>query len=82
MSEHTHLSQCLSVCCLTVFIFVCQVRDIMSATSPDDVPIPYDEVKNTCRTSYGYQTTGAAPSLRLSTLALLLTLALIALTAL
>ncbi|XP_033972918.1 dipeptidase 1 [Trematomus bernacchii] len=53
-----------------------RVRDGLRDKSPDDVPIPYDEVKNTCRTSYGYQTlnTGAVHSL--STLGLLLTLAL------
>ncbi len=79
MSEHTHLSQCLSVCWLTVFIFMCQVRDSLNGMSPDDVPIPYDEVKNPCRTGLGYQPVAAANSLRLSALALLLTLALQAL---
>uniref|UniRef100_A0A3B5KVN3 Dipeptidase n=1 Tax=Xiphophorus couchianus TaxID=32473 RepID=A0A3B5KVN3_9TELE len=47
-----------------------EVRDTMSATSPDDSPIPYDDVKNPCRTSYGYTVSGAVRSL--STLALLL----------
>ncbi|XP_027870513.1 dipeptidase 1 [Xiphophorus couchianus] len=47
-----------------------KVRDTMSATSPDDSPIPYDDVKNPCRTSYGYTVSGAVRSL--STLALLL----------
>ncbi|XP_056134974.1 dipeptidase 1 [Lampris incognitus] len=52
------------------------IRDSLSGTSLDDVPIPYDEVKNSCRTSYGYPdpgNAGAIPSLSL--LALLLTLA-------
>lgn len=55
------------------------VRDRLSGTSPDDVPIPYDEVKSSCRTSHGYPNAGPAHSL--STLALLLTLALQALIA-
>ncbi|XP_059215519.1 dipeptidase 1 isoform X1 [Centropristis striata] len=56
-----------------------KVRDGLADQSPDDVPIPYDEVKNPCRTSYGYPvSTGAVHSV--STLALLLTLALITLT--
>ncbi|KAF1392761.1 hypothetical protein PFLUV_G00031420 [Perca fluviatilis] len=50
-----------------------KVRDSLNGTSPDDVPIPYDEVKNSCRTSYGYPNAGAVHSL--STLVLLLTLA-------
>uniref|UniRef100_A0A672F7R4 Dipeptidase n=1 Tax=Salarias fasciatus TaxID=181472 RepID=A0A672F7R4_SALFA len=46
-------------------------------TSPDDVPIPYDEVQNGCRTSYGYADAGNAAAVHpLSTLALLLTVAL------
>ncbi|KAM9366977.1 dipeptidase 1 [Symphorus nematophorus] len=58
-----------------------KVRDGLSTHSPDDVPIPYDEVKNSCRTSYGYSVaTGAAHSL--STLGPLLTLAILALIAL
>ncbi|KAM6949982.1 dipeptidase 1 [Lycodopsis pacificus] len=51
-----------------------KVRDGLAGKSPDDVPIPYDEVKNSCRTSYGYHNAGAVHSL--STLALVLTLAL------
>ncbi|KAK9542868.1 hypothetical protein VZT92_000693 [Zoarces viviparus] len=51
-----------------------KVRDGLKGKSPDDVPIPYDEVKNSCRTSYGYRNAGAVHSL--STLALVLTLAL------
>ncbi|KAM3877054.1 dipeptidase 1 [Diretmus argenteus] len=55
-----------------------RVRDSLNGTNPDDVPIPYDEVKSSCRTSYGYpdnpDNAGAVPSL--SSLALLLSLAL------
>lgn len=52
-----------------------KVRDNLRSKSPDDVPIPHNEVENSCRTSYGYSTdAGAVHSL--STLALLLTLAL------
>ncbi|KAL2088470.1 hypothetical protein ACEWY4_015369 [Coilia grayii] len=39
---------------LRVFKAVEEVRDSMNATKPDDVPIPLDEVKNPCRTDYGY----------------------------
>ncbi|XP_038548010.1 dipeptidase 1-like [Micropterus salmoides] len=56
------------------------VRDSLKGVSPDDVLIPYDEVKNSCRMSYGYRNAGAVHSL--SALALLLTLALQALIAL
>uniref|UniRef100_A0A8D3BT02 Dipeptidase n=1 Tax=Scophthalmus maximus TaxID=52904 RepID=A0A8D3BT02_SCOMX len=58
---------------LRVLTEVEEVRDRLNGTSPDDVPIPYEEVKNSCRTSYGYPSAGAVHSL--STLALLLTLA-------
>ncbi|XP_034738130.1 dipeptidase 1 [Etheostoma cragini] len=57
-----------------------KVRDSLKGTSPDDVPIPYDEGKNSCRTSYGYRSAGTVHSL--STLVLLLTLALLKLTSL
>lgn len=50
-----------------------QVRNSMSTKVPDDVPIPYDDVKNPCRTSFGYPDSGAVHSL--STLTLLLVLA-------
>ncbi|TNN80523.1 Dipeptidase 1 [Liparis tanakae] len=56
-----------------------RVRDGLQAKRPDDVPIPLDEVKNPCRTRYGYPNAAAAPSL--GTLALALTLALQALIA-
>ncbi|XP_023280127.1 dipeptidase 1 [Seriola lalandi dorsalis] len=62
---------------LRVLTAVEKVRDSLSGTNPDDVPIPYEEVKNPCRTSYGYPNAGAIQSL--SALALLLTLALQAL---
>ncbi|KAK2853935.1 hypothetical protein Q5P01_006596 [Channa striata] len=54
-----------------------KVRDSLKGTDPNDVPIPYDAVKSSCRTSYGYSNAGVAPSL--STVALTLTLALQAL---
>uniref|UniRef100_A0A7N8YFH8 Dipeptidase n=1 Tax=Mastacembelus armatus TaxID=205130 RepID=A0A7N8YFH8_9TELE len=50
------------------------VRDSLKAKSPDDVPIPYEEVESSCRTSYGYLNNGAAHSL--SMLAPLLTVTL------
>ncbi|KAM6942576.1 dipeptidase 1 [Xenentodon cancila] len=59
---------------LRVLSQVEMVRDSLSNKVPDDVPIPYDEVKNPCRTSFGYPDAGAVHSL--STLVLLLTLAL------
>lgn len=41
-----------------------QVRDSkVNSTRPDDVPIPYDDVKNPCRTSYGYTSAGTSHSL-------------------
>ncbi|XP_053721754.1 dipeptidase 1 [Synchiropus splendidus] len=48
------------------------VRDTLKAKDPDDVPIPYEEVVNPCRTSHGYP--NAAPVPLLSRLTLLLTL--------
>ncbi|XP_040897553.1 dipeptidase 1 [Toxotes jaculatrix] len=59
---------------LRVLTEVERVGHSLSGTSPDDVPIPYEEVKNSCRTHYGYPNAGAVHSL--STLALLLALAL------
>lgn len=51
----------------------------MKNVQPDDLPIPYDEVQNPCRTSYGYAENGATSTLcPLSTLTLLLMLALVA----
>lgn len=54
-----------------------KVRDELTGKNPDDVPIPFNEVKTSCRTSYGYRNAGAVHSL--CTLALMLTLALQAL---
>ncbi|XP_034536348.1 dipeptidase 1 isoform X2 [Notolabrus celidotus] len=54
-----------------------EVRDAQRSKKPDDVPIPYNEVENTCRTSYGYQISGAARPF--STLPLVLALVLQAL---
>nr|XP_057944750.1 dipeptidase 1 [Doryrhamphus excisus] len=54
-----------------------EVRDILSSNKPDDVPIPNSEVKNPCRTSYGYDddgNNGIAHSL--SVMSLLLSVAL------
>ncbi|KAM8877067.1 dipeptidase 1 [Synchiropus picturatus] len=48
------------------------VRDTLKAKDPDDVPIPYEEVMNPCRTSHGYPNAAAVPLL--SRLTLLLTL--------
>ncbi|KAI1889913.1 hypothetical protein AGOR_G00167810 [Albula goreensis] len=39
---------------LRVFREVERVRDTFTSSLPDDVPIPYEEVQNPCRTSYGY----------------------------
>lgn len=63
---------------LRVMSEVEKVRDSMSPVIPDDVPIPYEDVQNPCRTSFGYpSTTGSSGSAHsLSTLALLITLAL------
>ncbi|XP_058486026.1 dipeptidase 1 [Solea solea] len=53
------------------------VRDSLIDKAPNDVPIPYEEVKeNQCRTSYGYDVKDAGHFHSLSTLALLLTLLL------
>ncbi|KAG7235097.1 hypothetical protein INR49_003221 [Caranx melampygus] len=56
-----------------------RVRDRLNTTSPDDVPIPYQEVKNPCRTSYGYPNVDNGAIRSLSSLTLLLPLALQAL---
>lgn len=60
---------------LRVFAEVEKVRDSLKGSKPDDVPIPYEDVQNPCRTSYGYtEDAGAVHSV--SVLTLLLTLAL------
>ncbi|KAL6468863.1 hypothetical protein MHYP_G00223870 [Metynnis hypsauchen] len=41
---------------IRVFADVEAVRDTMSNTPPDDVPIPLEQVQNSCRTDYGYPT--------------------------
>lgn len=51
----------------------------MKNTQPGDMPIPLEEVTNPCRTNTGYPENGAASIGSLSTLTLLLTLALVAL---
>ncbi|XP_036442782.1 dipeptidase 1 [Colossoma macropomum] len=41
---------------IRVFQDVETVRDTLSDTAPDDVPIPLEQVQNPCRTDYGYPT--------------------------
>ncbi|XP_029000702.1 dipeptidase 1 [Betta splendens] len=53
-----------------------RVRDGLNGTTPDDVPIPLEEVKGPCRTSYGYPSAGAGARPSLSALGLVLTAAL------
>ncbi|KAJ8339918.1 hypothetical protein SKAU_G00345510 [Synaphobranchus kaupii] len=57
---------------LRVFKEVERVRDSLSGNPPDDVPIPYEEVENPCRTSAGYTpvSAGSMPSFRPPLLAL------------
>ncbi|KAM6980489.1 dipeptidase 1 [Aplochiton taeniatus] len=64
---------------LRVFREVERVRDSMNATIPDDKPIPYKEVENSCRTSYGYPDHAGTVQCS-SPLALLLVFALAVLT--
>ncbi|KAL1007157.1 hypothetical protein UPYG_G00082810 [Umbra pygmaea] len=62
---------------LRVFRAVEEMRDSLNNTAPDDVPIPYKEVVNDCRTSYGYQipySAGTVLSFRSLVLALTLTI--------
>ncbi|XP_028665282.1 dipeptidase 1 [Erpetoichthys calabaricus] len=51
---------------LRVFKKVEEVRDQMSKTLPNDIPIPYEEVNNPCRTSYGYQINNGAEVFKLA----------------
>uniref|UniRef100_A0A665TJQ0 Dipeptidase n=1 Tax=Echeneis naucrates TaxID=173247 RepID=A0A665TJQ0_ECHNA len=51
-----------------------KVSSSLTDRSPDDVPIPYEEVENPCRTSYGYPVDNAGAIHSLSTAALLLML--------
>ncbi|XP_077568943.1 dipeptidase 1 isoform X2 [Stigmatopora nigra] len=60
---------------LRVFKQVEGVAESLSKLSPDDVPIPYDEVKNPCRTSVGYSNDGISPP-QLSSAAIIVILAL------
>ncbi|XP_038139660.1 dipeptidase 1 [Cyprinodon tularosa] len=53
-----------------------EVSTSMSADLPDDVPIPYEDVMNPCRTSYGYSDPNSGAVHSLSKLTLLLTFAL------
>nr|ACO08892.1 Dipeptidase 1 precursor [Osmerus mordax] len=62
---------------LRVFREVEKVGNNLRDFHPDDLPIPYFEVKNTCRTSYGYPDPDSGGHvLTLSPLALLLALVL------
>lgn len=62
---------------LRVFREVEKVRDSLTSFNPDDLPIPLAEVKNPCRTNYGYQDPDSAGTIQtLSPLILLLMLAL------
>lgn len=61
---------------MNTVLFPLQIRDLkVNTTKPDDVPISYNDVKNPCRTSYGYPNAGTSQSF--STVALLLSLALL-----
>uniref|UniRef100_A0A8C6MLC6 Dipeptidase n=1 Tax=Nothobranchius furzeri TaxID=105023 RepID=A0A8C6MLC6_NOTFU len=51
-----------------------RVRDSLNSSMPDDVPIPYKEVENPCRTSFGYQNAGNEFSLSRAALLLILIL--------
>lgn len=53
-----------------------KVRDSLKGKHPDDVPIPYEQVENTCRTSYGYDVPNQAAVHPLTALTLLLTVSL------
>ncbi|XP_017567503.2 dipeptidase 1 isoform X1 [Pygocentrus nattereri] len=45
---------------IRVFQDVETVRDTLRNTPPDDVPIPLEQVQNSCRTDYGYPTQKAS----------------------
>ncbi|XP_036400097.1 dipeptidase 1 [Megalops cyprinoides] len=45
---------------LRVFREVERVRDTLNGTQPGDIPIPYEEVQNPCRTSHGYDPVDSA----------------------
>lgn len=50
------------------------VRDSLNGTIPDDNPIPYEEVQNPCRTSYGYDVPNQGAVSSFTAVTLLLTL--------
>lgn len=54
-----------------------QVRDSLATAQPDDVPIPYDQLQETCRTKYGYpdNTSSASAAASLSWLSVVVYLA-------
>ncbi|XP_068178995.1 dipeptidase 1 [Antennarius striatus] len=57
---------------LRVFSEAEAIRDSkVNITKPDDVPIPYDEVQNPCRTSFGYSNAEHTHSLSIVALLLL-----------
>lgn len=62
----------------------CPLPQVSNATTsaPDDTPIPLDQVKNSCRTNYGYPDSIDNAGPRLSHSPLALSLALLLLTAL
>ncbi|XP_026867700.2 dipeptidase 1 [Electrophorus electricus] len=65
---------------LRVFKDAEKVRDRLSKRTPDDLPIPLEQVQNPCRTDYGYPAqTSTAGMLSLSAPVVVLTLALISL---
>ncbi|XP_062327044.1 dipeptidase 1 isoform X1 [Osmerus eperlanus] len=73
----TEIKDALGDNLLRVFREVEKVRNNLRDSHPDDLPIPYSEVKNTCRTSYGYPDPDSGGHvLTLSPLALLLALVL------
>lgn len=53
----TEVKEALGENLLRVFRKVEEVRDSMKAKNPDDTPIELDQVKNPCRTNYGYPDT-------------------------
>lgn len=53
-----------------------KVRDDLKGQHPDDLPIPYEQVENTCRTSYGYDVPNQAAVHPLAAVTLLLIVSL------
>ncbi|XP_033843722.1 dipeptidase 1 [Periophthalmus magnuspinnatus] len=56
-----------------------EIRDSLRSREPDDAPIPYEQVENPCRTSYGYDVPNRAPVHLLSAVTVLLPVAFLAL---